>query len=136
MTLIERYQRLTSLKFSFAKNNEFAKAFAFDLDACSMYLYPGFGLGIPSYLSAENQLRGVFTEVVKLKGTFFFNISGVDLKKARKGFSNYDEAENNNQITEWELFMILTNKDYLKNTIFHNGKIQFKKRLLWKSIMT
>ena len=98
-----------------------------------MHLGPGWGLGIPK-ISLENQIRAVFQIVLNQNGVFLFNISGVNLNKSRKGFLNFEEAENNNQITEWELFMILSNKDYLKNTIFHNGKVQFKKTILWKSI--
>jgi hypothetical protein len=56
-------------------------------------------------------------------------------KKARQGFRNYDEAEYNNQITEWELSTVLSNNDYLKSCIFHNGKVQFKKRIIWNSVM-
>lgn len=134
MTLTQKFNRITALKFSFSKSTEFSSSFARDCDASSMYDV-GFGLGIPSYLSSENQLRAVFTQVVIQNGIFLFNISGVDLKKAEKGFTNYEEAEYNNQITEWELFMILNNKDYLKSCIFHNGKVQFKKRIIWNSIM-
>jgi hypothetical protein len=134
MTLIQKLSSITALKFSFSKSTEFSHVFARDCNALSMYDI-GFGLGIPSNLSSENQLRSVFIEVILQKGIFLFNLSGVDLKKAMKGFSNYDEAEYNNEITEWELFMILRNKDYLKNCIFHNGKVQFKKRIIWNSIM-
>jgi hypothetical protein len=94
----------------------------------------GWGLGIPGGLSLENQIRAVFWEVSNLNGIFLFNINGVNLKMSEIGFKNFTEAENSNQITEWELFMILQNKDYLKNTTFHNGKVHFKKRILWKSI--
>lgn len=123
------------MKFCFAKDGPYAEQFARDIGACSMYITPGFGLGIPTNLSPENQLRGVFREVIRAEGIFLFNINGVDLKRARKGFKNYSDAEGNNQITEWELFMVLTNKDYLKKCIFHNGKTEFKKRVIWKSIM-
>ncbi len=134
MTLIQKFSSITALKFSFSKSTEFSETFAKDCDALSMY-DEGFGLGIPSYLSPENKLRAVFHQVMLQGGVFLFNLSGVDMKKAMKGFSNYDEAEYNNQITEWELFMILSNKDYLKSCIFHNGKVQFKKRIIWSSVM-
>lgn len=133
MLLSEKLKKLNTLKFSFAKSNEHANAFAKECKALSMYDV-GFGLGIPATLSNENQLRGVFKQVAVLKGVFLFNISGVNLKKSMKGFASYQEAEDNDQITEWELYMILSNRDYLKNCIFHNGKIQFKKTMLWKSI--
>lgn len=134
MTLSQKFSRIAAVKFSFSKSTEFSRVFARDCDALSMY-DPFFGLGIPEHLSSENKLRGVFREVMLRNGVFLFNLSGVDLKKAMKGFASYEEAEYNNQITEWELFMILTNKDYLKSCIFHNGKVQFKKRIIWNSIM-
>lgn len=133
MTLIQKLNRLNTLKFSFAKSTKHARAFAADVNACFMYL-AGVGLGIPADLSAESQLRGVFLEVMRQNGIFLFNISGVDLNKGKKEFFNYEEVEANSQITEWELHQILVNSDYLKSTIFHNGKAQFKKRLLWKSV--
>ncbi len=134
MTLSQRFRKLDTVKFAFGKQNEFAEIFAIESDACSMFA-PNFGLGIPSNLSSENQIRGVFNIISQQNGIFLFNISGVDLLKARKGFTTFDEAADNNQITEWELFMILSNKDYLKSCTFHNGKVKFKKRILWKSIM-
>ena len=134
MTLTQKLNKIDALKFSFAKSTEFSRAFARDCNALSMY-DSGFGLGIQQKLSSENQLRAVFMEVVLQKGIFLFNLSGVDLRKSQKRFKNYDEAEYNNQITEWELAQILRNKDYLKSCIFHNGKVQFKKRIIWNSIM-
>src|SRR6267154_1757596 len=105
MTLSQRFNKIKSVKFSFAKNSEYARFFAMDSGAHSMY-EPNFGLGIPPNLPPENQLRGVLREIISRQGIFLFNISGVDIKKAFKGFSDYDEADSNNQITEWELFMI------------------------------
>ena len=134
MTLTQKFSRIAALKFSFSKDTQFSRAFAIDCNAVSMY-NRGFGLGIPANLSSENQLRSVFREVMLQNGVFLFNISGVDLKKAMKGFENYEEAEYNNQITEWELFVIFKNRDYMKSCIFHNGKVQFKKRIIWNSIM-
>jgi hypothetical protein len=134
MLLTEKFKRINVVKFSFGKSNSFAETFAKECGAFSMYDRE-YSLGIPGNLSSENQLRGVFHQIMRANGQFLFNISGVNLKKARRGFSSYEEAESNNQITEWELFTILRNRDYLKNCIFHNGKVQFKKRILWKSIM-
>lgn len=134
MTLTQQFYRMNVVKFSFAKSTEFSETFARDCNACSMY-DAGLGLSIPGYLSAENQLRAVFRLVMQQGGVFLFNLSGVDMKKAMKGFRDFEEAEYNNQITEWELFTILSNKDYLKSCIFHNGKVQFKKRLIWHSVM-
>ncbi len=133
MTLTKKFSGITALKFSFSKSTEFSKALAKDCNALSMYDL-GFGLGIPSNLSQENQLRAIFYQVILQDGVFLFNLSGVDIKKAMSGFLNYDEAQYNNYITEWELFMILRNKDYLKSCIFHNGKVEFKKRIIWNAV--
>lgn len=134
MSLVKKLSRIQRLKFSFSKSSEFSQAFANDCAAASMYDI-GFGLGIPSYLSSESKLRAVFFRVINQNGIFLFNISGVDMKKAKKGFQNFEEAAHNNQITEWELYMILSNRDYIKNCIFHNGKVHFKKRIIWNSVM-
>ena len=134
MSITQRFASIKKLKFSFSKSTEFSKAFARESHALSMY-DKGYGLGIPANLSAENQLRGVFGEVSKADGVFLFNISGVNLKMAKKGFSSFQLAEMNNQLTEWELSMILNNREYLKRCNFHNGSIVFKKRILWKSVM-
>ena len=133
MLLTEKFARFEEVKFSFGKSTEYARQFATDCGAFSMY-DNGFGLGIPANLSNENKLRAVFNIITQLNGIFLFNICGVNMKKSKRGFSGFDEAEGNNQITEWELFMILRHSGYLKNCIFHNGKVAFKKRILWKSI--
>lgn len=133
MTLTQKFNQIPNFKFSFSKSTEFSHSFAKDCGAASMYDL-GFGLGIPDNLSSENKLRAVFMQTIAQGGIFLFNLSGVDMKKAKQGFVHYDEAEYNNQITEWELFMILSNKDYLKHCIFHNGKVEFKKRIIWKSV--
>ena len=133
MTLTQRFSQIPRVKFSFSKSTEFSQAFARDCEALSMYDY-GFGLGIPANFSSEYKLRSVFNQTMAQGGIFLFNLSGVDMKKAKQGFSDYDEAEYNNQITEWELFMILSNRDYLRNCIFHNAKVEFKKRIIWNSV--
>jgi hypothetical protein len=124
--LSERIKRINHTKFSFGKNNEFSKEFAHECEAFSMH-DSGFGLGIPGNLSAANQLRAVFTTIRELNGVFLFNISGVNLKKAIAGFPNFDEAEYNNQITEWELSVILSNKDYKKNVSFTTERFNLRK---------
>ncbi len=126
MTLSQKFNKIQADKFSFAKRSIFARDFARECGACSMF-DDNFGLGIPPNLTPENQLRGVFVEIVRRDGLFLFNISGVDLLKAKKGFIDYEEAAINGQITEWELSVILANKDYLKKCIFYNGKVRFKK---------
>lgn len=133
MTLTEKFNAIPKFKFSFSKSTEFSQTFARDCGAASMYDL-GFGLGIPNYLSPENKLRAVFIKTLENGGVFLFNLSGVDMKKAKKGFTDYDEADYSNQITEWELFTVINNKDYLKRCIFHNGKVEFKKRIIWNSV--
>lgn len=133
MTLIERFRKIDRPKFSFGKNTEYAPGFAKACDAMSMY-DDGYGLQIPDNLSDGNKLRAVFLRIMGLGGLFLFNISGVDMIRARRGPLSFEDAEANNQITEWELSMILGNADYIKNCIFHNGKVLFKKTILWKSI--
>jgi hypothetical protein len=133
MSLIEKFQQINKPKFSFGKSTEFAPRFAIDIGAHSMY-EDGFGLGIPDQLSGENQLRAIFVQINMNQGIFLFNISGVNLKRAKHGFESYDEAEQNNEITEWELSLILNNKDYLKRCIFHNGKVEFKRQKIWKAV--
>lgn len=133
MTLLKKLDKINRIKFSFAKSTEFSESFARSCGAKSMY-DPGLGLEIPSDLSDGNKLRAVFNLVMQQNGVFLFNISGVNMNRAKKKFSSYEEAEEEGQITEWELFMIISNRDYLKNSIFHNGKIEFKKRIIWNSI--
>ncbi|MDI9365768.1 MAG: hypothetical protein QM541_12510 [Flavobacterium sp.] len=125
MTLIEKLRNINEVKFSFGKNNTHHRQFSQQISALSMYESAGFGLDIPTHLSSEHQLRAIFLEVSKRNGIYIFNLNGVDLTKAKTGFTDYDEAESNNMITEWELFMILNNEDYLRKTIFHNGKVEF-----------
>jgi hypothetical protein len=136
MTLTEKLKNNKKLKFSFGKDTKFQRSFCYDINACSMYL-DKFGLNIDSNLSSENQIRGVFNRITKENGIFVFNINGVDIIKAGKGFNDFTEAQENNMITEWELFIILSNRDYLKRTIFHNEKIEFEQvknslKIAWK----
>lgn len=126
MTIIEKLQLINDVKFSFGKQHLALQEFSRKAVSCSMF-DPGLGLGISPQLSGENQLRGVFIQIIKLKGFFTFNINGVNLERARSGFTDYEEAESNNMITEWELWMIINNTDYLKRTIFHNQVIEIQK---------
>jgi hypothetical protein len=108
MTLVERIRRIQTPKFSFGKKTEYAETFARDCGAFSMF-DNNYGLGIPDILSKGNQLRAVFFRISQMNGVFLFNISGVNMIRARRGFETFEDAEGNNEITEWELFMILTN---------------------------
>jgi hypothetical protein len=133
MTLVERIRKIQAPKFSFGKNTVFARDFARACGAFSMH-DPGYGLGIPNSLLGGDRLRAVFINMNQLDGVFLFNISGVNLKRANRVSWSFQDAYNNSEITEWELFTIRSNKDYLKRCIFHNGKVAFKKRILWNSI--
>ena len=135
MTLIEKIKRIEAPIVSFGKNTEFAEAFADEIEARSMY--NGFKLNLTKYMPGEYKIRAAFVATARENGFFIFNINWVNLKAARKGFTSYLDAENDNMITEWELSEIIKNKDYLKKTIFHNGKVEFKqnknfKLLQWK----
>jgi len=124
MNIFDRLDGIDRVKFSFGKSDEFHPTFCSIVRANSMY-DPGFGLGISRMLSPGNQILGVFTAMLRQQGIFAFNLSGVHIDSAVKGFVSYEEAAGMNMITEWELSIILSNKDYLKNTIFHNGKVEF-----------
>ena len=135
MDLIKKLREIKDLKVSFGKADEYFPVFCERIDSCSMNR-PGFGLGIPDSLSMENKLRGVFRTINSEKGIFIFNINGVDILRAKQGFQDFNEADSNSMITEWELSTILSEEDYLNNTIFHNGKVEFTKNekgleLLW-----
>jgi hypothetical protein len=118
--MVERVRDKQVVKFSFGKQTEYFESFSKSVGAFCMY-DEGYGLGIPDYLSLELKLRAVFMNVIRDGGIFLFNISGVDLNRARMGFSSFDEAFDNNLVTEWELSYILHNQDILDRTIFHNG---------------
>ncbi|HVU55378.1 MAG TPA: hypothetical protein VHD83_10000 [Puia sp.] len=133
MTFAQRISEIDRVKFAFGKAKSLLKEFAAECGAFSMHTNR-FGLDISHNLLPEQQLRAIFLRVMQAEGLFLFNISGVNLKKAKKGFDRFSDAEENGQITEWELNMILTNKDYLKNCIFHNGRVEFKKTILWRAV--
>lgn len=123
MDFINKIKNIGVTKFSFGKNTELIDIFNKEVGAVSMNSN-NFGLDIDSNLTLEYQLRGVFNRILDLNGIFLFNISSVDLIRARKGFINFEEASGNNNITEWELSMILNNEDYLNSTTFHNGRVE------------
>lgn len=125
MAFVDKIRDLDKLKFSFGKSSDLALIFNQNTNVLSMYSL-NFGLGIPSNLSLENQLRAVFRIVNQENGVFLFNISHVDLAKAKKGFVNFNEAYESNMITEWELSVILQNPGYLSKTIFHNGSLELR----------
>lgn len=118
---------MTCDKFSFGKNSEFFEAFSLLIGAFSMYT-PGFGYSISEKFPMRNRLWAIFHNVNRNNGKFIFNISGVDIIAAINGFDSFETAYGNNMITEWELSIILQNRDYLENTIFHNGFTEFKYR--------
>lgn len=118
--MLEKYRNNERLKFSFGKATEFSHSWAKYMKAFCMF-DDNLGLSIPDYLSLESKLRAVCYIIMKEKGLFLFNLSGVNLLAAKKGFANFDEAYNSGMITEWELNLIVRNADYRENTIFHNG---------------
>ena len=132
MALVHKFKAFTH-KLCLGKNDDFFRLFAFSKDSYHMHR-SGFGLGIDPHLSPENKLRAAFALILALEGKILFNINGVDMKRAKRGFSGFDEAYENDFITEWELYIILTTKPYLKISIFHNGKVEFKKTILWRSV--
>jgi hypothetical protein len=118
--MIDKFKKSKKVKFSFGKNTEFLESFSKSVGAYCMH-DDGFGFSVPAYFSMENKLRAVFKNILDNDGIFFFNISGVNIKRAMTGFSSFDEAAGNNQITEWELYMIFKYEDYKSRTVFHNG---------------
>ncbi|HEY5751239.1 MAG TPA: hypothetical protein VIU12_34490 [Chryseolinea sp.] len=122
--MITKLRSILQIKFSFGKDSEFFQVFAEDVGAICMYDMTQ-RLSIPVAFTMENKLRAVFLFISKADGFFLFNISGVDIKKAIKGFSSFEDASANNMITEWELSIILHDKDYYSRTIFHNGVNEF-----------
>ena len=136
MTLVNKLKNIQTIKFSFGKATEFHEIFSDQINAFSMYT-DNYGLGIPNNFTPENQLRAVFTTTHAQNGIFVFNISGVNLNAARKGFKSFNDAYSKNMVTEWELATIIKDKAYLKKTIFHNGIVEFRqvynfKLLQWK----
>lgn len=136
MSLIEELYAIEGMKFSFGKANERQQEFCQQIDAKSMFIVNGWGLSIPVDMASEMKLRMVFYTINQNAGTFIFNITGVDLKAAKDGFENFDEAYDKNMITEWELNQIIGNTDFLDRTIFHNGAVRFSQNntlmsLIW-----
>lgn len=126
MDIIEKALEIKSFKLSLGKNDEFFPMFSKSIEAKCMH-DDGFGLGIPNNISPENQIRGALLQTIKADGIILFNISGVNIDRAISGFENYEDASSTFFITEWELSVILENNDFLENTIFHNGKVDFHK---------
>ena len=124
MGLIEKLRNRREIKYSFGKNNEWNDIFSREIGSFNMNT-PGYGLSIPSNLTAEYKIRGIFLGIMRLDGIFTFNISNVDIKRAMIGFNDFEEASGNNMITEWELFIILNRPEYLKMTVFHNAVNEF-----------
>lgn len=112
--------------YSFGKNLVDHEEFSRSMGACTMNAPGGgYGLGIPKELTDENQIRSIFVTVLRQGGGFLFNLCYVDVPRAVRGFTNYEEAAGNNLITEWELWLIMENDAYLEKTIFHNGNATF-----------
>lgn len=83
----------------------------------------GFGLGIPSVLAPSNKIMQAMYQTLKEGKQIAFDVTGVSLDAAKKGFKSFDEASNLEKITEWELSKIIRDKELFENTLFHqNGK--------------
>lgn len=123
--MTERMRNSKKLKFSFGKNTDYFHTMSRNFNAFCWH-DPGYGLGIPDYLDLENKIWGVMKAILDSDGIFLFNIAGVNIKLAQKGFANFEDAYGNNFVTEWELSIILKNNDYFMRTIFHNGVHEFR----------
>jgi hypothetical protein len=124
LNFIEQLSKLEKVKLSLGKKAALLFQFSKSVSAISMADMNA-KLDILNDLSPANQLLRAFTIINEKDGVIIFNLSGVDIEKSKTGFNSYDEASDNNMITEWELSIILKNEDYLKRTIFHNGKVEF-----------
>jgi hypothetical protein len=112
--------------YSFGKNNDEHETFSRSMGLRTMNAPEGgYGLGISKELPDEYQIRAIFSTVLEQDGGFLFNLCYVDAPRAAHGFTNFSEASGNNLVTEWELWLIMENNDYLKRTIFHNGTVIF-----------
>lgn len=119
--MIERIRELKLHKISLGKNLENFKIVSDQLLSYCMHHSEIFYRDIPPSMPLASQLITVFTNTVKNGGIILFNLSFVDIKRSIEGFSSISEAKNKNMITEWELFIILTDDEYYNSTIFHNG---------------
>lgn len=81
----------------------------------------GFGLGVPRTLSQSNQLLQAMYATMKEGKKIAFDVTDVTLDLAKKGFKNFDAADEAGKITEWELSKVLRDKELFDNTIFHKA---------------
>ena len=92
---------------------------------------------LPNSWSFERSMTSVLNETVgSNQGKILFDISGVDIPKAIKGgLIHNSELVLRNSVTELELQMILRNKSWYDNVIFHeNGKVLIQEELVNKGI--
>ena len=125
MNLVDELRAIQELKFSFGKANERQEIFCAQIEANSMFMQNGWGLNIPDNYPDEMKIRAIFPIIYRAGGIFIFNITSVDLKAAKDGFYDWDDALDKSKITEWELNYIIWDVNYLNRTIFHNGSVIF-----------
>ena len=92
---------------------------------------------LPDSWSFERSMTSVLNETVGTnQGKILFDISGVDISKAVKGgLVHNSELVLKNSVTELELQMILRNKSWYDNVIFHeSGKVLIQEELANKGI--
>ncbi len=89
---------------------------------------------LPDHYSFERSMTSVLNETVsKNGGKILFDIDGVNISKSIEGSVIYNPF--NNLITEFELQMLLRNKSWYDNVIFHNnGVILSSEELIEKGI--
>lgn len=68
-------------------------------------------------LPFESMFFGVMRETIERKGKINFNISDVDIKLSRGENIECEEPH----ITEWELSIILKDKEFYESTIFYQN---------------
>jgi len=92
---------------------------------------------LPDSWSFERSMTSVLNETVGTnQGKILFDISSVDIPKAIKGgLVHNSELVLRNSVTELELQMILRNKSWYDNVIFHeSGKVLIQEELANKGI--
>ena len=66
-----------------------------------------------------NKIIYHMNETLRSGGNLVFDLTGVDVAAAKKGFASFDAAKEAGQITEWELSQVMRNQDYFNAASFH-----------------
>jgi hypothetical protein len=94
-------------KLSFGKANEFSARFDIENKCASMHTR-WYGLDMPNNLAPAQLIRTAIHQLLKSKGgIILFCLNDVDIGAAVRGVNSYNQAAENNQITEWELSLII-----------------------------